>query len=144
MSVNEALLMKMMHIGILACRAPNQGLESSFCCWTAGQGLARKEHAFHRRRYEATRSSVFLLLALVQTACTLTSTSPRSSRVETSPIGRISLRPFSYFKILERSSESLDESSISGWSIQVSNTMLRFIVRNPQSRLWNLEYESHK
>ena len=26
--------------------APNQGLESSFCCWTAGQGLAQKECFF--------------------------------------------------------------------------------------------------
>ena len=26
------------------------GLESSFCCWTAGQGLARKECVFYRHR----------------------------------------------------------------------------------------------
>ena len=32
----------MIHTGTLASRAPNQGLESSFCCWTAEQGLAQK------------------------------------------------------------------------------------------------------
>ena len=27
-------------------RAPSQGLESRFCCWTAGQGLSQKERSF--------------------------------------------------------------------------------------------------
>ena len=31
---------------MLAFRAPNQGLESSLCCWTAGQGLPQKECCF--------------------------------------------------------------------------------------------------
>ena len=30
-------------IGILTFRSPNQGLDCSFCCWVAGQGLAEKE-----------------------------------------------------------------------------------------------------
>ena len=42
-SVQKTLLRKIIHIGILVFRSPNQGLESSFCCWTAGQGLAQKE-----------------------------------------------------------------------------------------------------
>ena len=39
----KTLLRKMIHTGTSAFGAPNQGLESSFCCWTAGQGLAQKE-----------------------------------------------------------------------------------------------------
>ena len=33
-----------------AFRTPNQGLESSFCCWSAGQSLAQKEHVFHKHQ----------------------------------------------------------------------------------------------
>ena len=36
----KTLLRRRIYVGILAFRAPNQGLESSFCLWTAGQGLA--------------------------------------------------------------------------------------------------------
>ena len=50
-SVKKTLLQKMIQVGISVFRAPNQGLESSFCCWTAGQGLAQKECYFHRHRY---------------------------------------------------------------------------------------------
>ena len=42
----KTLLWNIIHIGQLAFRAPHQGLESSFCCWTAGQGLAQKECFF--------------------------------------------------------------------------------------------------
>ena len=45
-SEKETLLRKIMHIGISAFRAPNQGPESSFRCRTAGQGLAQNEHFF--------------------------------------------------------------------------------------------------
>ena len=41
----------MIHVGQLAFRAPNRGVESIFCCWIAGQGLTQKDHIFHRRRY---------------------------------------------------------------------------------------------
>lgn len=40
------LLWRTIYIGTLVFRAPNQGLHSSFCCWTAGQGLAQKECHF--------------------------------------------------------------------------------------------------
>ena len=42
-SVKKTFLQKMIHLGISYFRAPTHGLESSFCCWTAGQGLAEKE-----------------------------------------------------------------------------------------------------
>ena len=45
----RTLLRNRRHTGAIAFRAPAQGLESSFCCWTAGQGLAQKEHAIFRR-----------------------------------------------------------------------------------------------
>ena len=38
---------------IFASETPNRGLESSFCCWTAGQGLAQKECLSHRHRSQA-------------------------------------------------------------------------------------------
>ena len=38
---NKTLLRRRRRIGRLVFRAPNQGLESSFCCCTAGQGLAQ-------------------------------------------------------------------------------------------------------
>ena len=50
-SLKQALLQKITHILISAFRAPTRGLESSFCCCTAGQGLAQKEHFFHRQRW---------------------------------------------------------------------------------------------
>ena len=50
-SVKKTLLRKMIGMGTLAFRAPNQGLESSFCRWVAGQRLAWKECIFHRHRY---------------------------------------------------------------------------------------------
>ena len=34
------------YVGMLAFRAPKQGLESGFRCWIAGQGLAQKECVF--------------------------------------------------------------------------------------------------
>ena len=37
--------------GTLALKTPNQGLESSFCCWIALSRFARKDCLFHRRRY---------------------------------------------------------------------------------------------
>ena len=33
-------------MNILASKTPNQGLDDSFCCWTAGQGLAQKDVYF--------------------------------------------------------------------------------------------------
>ena len=45
-SVKKALLQKMIHVGISAFRAPNQGLGSSLCCWVAGHGLAEKKCLF--------------------------------------------------------------------------------------------------
>ena len=35
-SVKKSLLRKRTHVGMVAFRAPIQGLESSFCRWTAG------------------------------------------------------------------------------------------------------------
>ena len=49
-SGEKTFLLKAIHIGRLAFRAPNQGLKSSFCCWNAGQWFAQKECYFHRRR----------------------------------------------------------------------------------------------
>ena len=37
----------MIHTGRFAFRAPIHGPESSFCCWTAGQGLEGKYRFFH-------------------------------------------------------------------------------------------------
>ena len=37
---------KVIQIGILAFRPPNQGLDCSFCRWIAGHGLAQKEYVF--------------------------------------------------------------------------------------------------
>ena len=42
-SVKKTLLRKIIDIGILAFRAPNQRLDCSFCCRVAGRGLAEKE-----------------------------------------------------------------------------------------------------
>ena len=39
---------EIIHIGMLFFRASNQGLESSFCWWTAGQVLAQKDCFVHR------------------------------------------------------------------------------------------------
>ena len=36
-------------------RAPNQGVESSLCCWIAGPRLAQKALSFHRHRYLMSR-----------------------------------------------------------------------------------------
>ena len=52
-SAKETLPRRRTHIGTSAFGAPNQVLESSFCCWTAGQGLAQKECCFHRYWYES-------------------------------------------------------------------------------------------
>ena len=41
-SVKQILIGRRTHIEIEACRAPNQGLESSFCCGIAGQRLTWK------------------------------------------------------------------------------------------------------
>ena len=49
-SVKKKLLRMGKHVGVLAFRAPTQGLESCFCCWTAKQGLAPKECLFHGHR----------------------------------------------------------------------------------------------
>ena len=49
----KTLLRNITHVGISAFRAPNQGLESSSCCWTAGQGLAQWEWFVHRNRYHS-------------------------------------------------------------------------------------------
>ena len=40
------ILRKRLHKGNLVFRAPHQGLESNFCCWTAGQGPAEKDCFF--------------------------------------------------------------------------------------------------
>ena len=48
----KTLLRRRIHVKLLVSRTPNRGLESSFCCWTAGQGLAQKECLFHRHQYE--------------------------------------------------------------------------------------------
>ena len=48
----KTLLRKVINLGILAFRAPNRGLESSFCRWVAGQGLAEKGYFDHKRRYQ--------------------------------------------------------------------------------------------
>ena len=45
-SVKKSPLHTRIHVGILAFRAPNQGLESSFCCWTPRQGIVQKECFF--------------------------------------------------------------------------------------------------
>ena len=45
-SVKQTFLQKIIHIGILAFRSPNQKLESSFCRWIAGHGLAQKKCLF--------------------------------------------------------------------------------------------------
>ena len=48
--VSEKTLLQMRrHVGMLAWRAPNQRLESSFCCQIAGQGLAQKTYFSFRR-----------------------------------------------------------------------------------------------
>ena len=47
----KTLLRRRIHVKLLASKTPNQGLESSFCCWTAGQGLVQKECLFHRHQY---------------------------------------------------------------------------------------------
>ena len=41
---------------LLVSKTPNQGLGSSFCCWTARQGLAQKECLCHRHRYKRQES----------------------------------------------------------------------------------------
>ena len=48
--LNKTLLRRRRHVKMLASGTPNQGPESSFCCWTAGQGLAQKECILHRHR----------------------------------------------------------------------------------------------
>ena len=60
----KTFLRRRRHVNELASKIPNRGLESSFCCWTAGQGLARKELLFHRHRYvqNYSASSVNMLL----------------------------------------------------------------------------------
>ena len=45
-SVAKTLLRKRTSIRISVFGAPNQGLESNFCCWIAGQVLAQKECFF--------------------------------------------------------------------------------------------------
>ena len=46
-------------MGRLDFRAPNQGLESSFCGWIAGQRLAQKECLFRHRRYSPSISAAW-------------------------------------------------------------------------------------
>ena len=50
-SVKTTILRRRIHMKLLASKTPNQGLNNSFCCWTAGQRLAQKECSFHRHRY---------------------------------------------------------------------------------------------
>ena len=50
----ETFLRRTRHVGVQAPRAPNQGLENSFCCWIAVQQLAEKECCFHRHRFDGT------------------------------------------------------------------------------------------
>ena len=58
-------------MNILASKTPNQGLDNSLCCWTAGQGLVQKECLFHRHRYHITlqhttlRPATLLVLLLL-------------------------------------------------------------------------------
>ena len=49
----KTLLGRRRPLGRWPLRAPDQGLESTFCCRVAGQGLAQKECLFHRHRYDA-------------------------------------------------------------------------------------------
>ena len=39
---NTAFLRKRAHVGTAAFKPPNQGLESSFCCWVSGQGSPKR------------------------------------------------------------------------------------------------------
>ena len=69
-SVKKTFLRKIWHLGMSAFRAPNQRLESGFCCWTAGQGLAQKECCFFRHRQDqqtvtTTAVSALCLVGLV-------------------------------------------------------------------------------
>ena len=65
-SWKEKVLRKRTHIGILVFRALNQGLQSSFCCWTAWQGLAHKECSFRRHRYCAySINSFWIMICMV-------------------------------------------------------------------------------
>ena len=54
---------------ILVVQVPNQGLESSFCHWTAGHGLLQKERFVHRHRYDVLSLFVCVVDADVNAKC---------------------------------------------------------------------------
>ena len=81
-SVNKTFLWRREHIDMLAFRPPNQGLESSFCRWTARQGLAQKECLFTDtgKGYELSTKDIQIMAdelrkaQLTVTACLLRTT----------------------------------------------------------------------
>ena len=50
-SVTKTLLQRRGQMGENTFRAPNQGLDRSFCRWIAGQWLEQEELLVHRHRY---------------------------------------------------------------------------------------------
>ena len=70
----KTFLRRRVDIGMSSFRAPNQGLESSFCLWTAGQGLAQKECFFPDADNNDSSSNTHILslfgIAIVYTATT--------------------------------------------------------------------------
>ena len=54
-SVKITLLQRGRPLGRRACKTPNQGVESSFCHWSARQRLAWNELFFHGHRYHMRR-----------------------------------------------------------------------------------------
>ena len=68
-SVKKTLLRRGVHIGRFALRAPNQGLESSFCCRIAGQGLVQKDMRHTTYVYTVLHISVYCYLGALLDVC---------------------------------------------------------------------------
>ena len=56
----KTLFRRSKHANALASKTPDQGLESSFYCWTAGQGLAQKECLCHGHRQA--RNNIYIYI----------------------------------------------------------------------------------
>ena len=73
-SVKKPLLQRRGPLGRWAFEAPNQGLGSSFCCWTAGQGLAPKECFFSQTPVSAVFHShvvvvIIIIISFIMVCC---------------------------------------------------------------------------